>query len=94
MALALVQHEAGINQQYLDEFIAYREEDLGKKMTPRSIKMLTKRMLQYSESEQERIICHSIEMGWRGVYWSDPPKQTSSRQTSIEHDLTNTDWAN
>ena len=94
MTLALVEQATGLNQEYLDEWIAYREEDLNKPMTPRAIKMLTKKLLQWSVPEQERLICNAIEMNWRGVYWAEAPKQTSSRETSLEHDLTNTDWAN
>jgi hypothetical protein len=98
MALALVetvQVEIGINQEWLDEWVAYRAEDLSKPMTPRAIKMLTKKLIQWSELEQERLICNAIEMNWKGVYWVEPMKQaaTSTRDTSILEDLTNTDWA-
>ena len=93
MTLSLVQATIGINQEYLDEWIAYREEDLKKPMTPRAIKMMTKKLLQWGEAEQERLICHAIEMNWRGIYWVEAPKQQSTRQSTIEQDLTNTDWA-
>jgi len=63
-------------------------------MTPRAIKMLTKKLMQWSEVEQERLICNAIEMNWRGIYWVDPPKQVSSKATSIEADLTDRSWAN
>ena len=93
MALTLVQQTIGINQEYLDEWIAYRAEDLKKPMTPRAISMLTRKLLQWSEAEQERLICHAIEHCWRGIYWVEAPKQQSTRQSTIEQDLTNTDWA-
>lgn len=95
MGLALVetQQEIGINQEWLDEWIAYREEDLNKPMTPRAVKMLTKKLMQWSELEQERLICHAIEMNWKGVYYVEPPKQATTRQTSIEHDLLDHSWA-
>ena len=83
----------GINQEYLNEWIAYRNEDLKKPMTPRAIKMLTKKLLQWSEQEQERLICHAIEMNWMGIYYVEPPKSASTRQTSIRDDLTDTSWA-
>jgi len=83
----------GINQEYLDEWIAYRNEDLKKPMTPRAIKMLTKKLIQWSEQEQERLICHAIEMNWMGIYYVEPPKSASTRQTSIRDDLTDTSWA-
>ena len=93
MTLSLVQATIGINQEYLDEWIAYREEDLKKPMTPRAIKMLTKKLLQYSELEQERLICNAIEMNWKGVYYTEPQKQCTSKSTSIESDLSDKSWA-
>ena len=95
MKLALVeQQQIGINEEWLEEWIAYREEDLKKPMTPRSVKMVKKKLSQWSEAEQERLICHAIEHNWRGIYWVDPPKQHSSRETTIYDDLTDTSWAN
>jgi hypothetical protein len=94
MALALVnQITIGINQEYFAEWLAYREEDLSKPMTPRAIKMLQKKLLQWSETEQERLICNAIEMNWRGVYWTDSPRQCQTRQTTLQQDLTDTSWA-
>ena len=94
MALAIVQLELdGINQEYLAEWLLYREEDCKKKMTPRAIKMLQKKLIQYSIPEQERLICNSIEMNWQGVYWTDPPRQDTSRSRSLEADLTDRSWA-
>lgn len=95
MELKLVQQiEAGINQEMLDEWIAYREEDLNKPMTPRAIKMLIKKLRQWSEDEQERLICHAIEHNWRGIYWVEPPRQQTTRTSSLRHDLTDTSWVN
>lgn len=93
MALALIQQTIGINKEWLEEWIAYREEDLKKPMTPRAIKMVEKKLLQYSEAEQERLICHAIEHNWRGIYYVDPPRQATTRQNTLEHDLTDTSWA-
>jgi hypothetical protein len=95
MALALVadQRIIGINQEWLDEWIAYREEDLHKPMTPRAIRMLTKKLLQWSEPEQERVICNAIEMNWKGVHWIDPPRRQTTKHSSLQDDLTDTSWA-
>jgi hypothetical protein len=94
MALALVhQITIGLNQEYLNEWIAYREEDLHKPMTPRAIKMLQKKLLQWTEIEQERLICNAIEMNWKGVHYIDPPKQQTTRQADIYTELTDTSWA-
>ena len=96
MALALVQETQtiiGINQEALDEWMAYRDEDLGKPMTPRAIKMVTKKLLQWTEAEQERMIENAIENNWMGIHWVEPPKACSSRAQSLQTDLTDTSWA-
>ena len=96
MALALVDNQItiGINEAALEEWMAYREEDLKKPMTPRAVKMVRKKLLQWSELEQERLIEHAIEHNWRGIYWVDAPKQATTRQSDIYDDLTDTSWAN
>ena len=94
MALALVdQTIIGINQEWLDEWLDYRAEDLKKPMTPRAIKMVTKKLLQWDEDTQERLICHAIEHNWRGIYWVDRPKQVSSRESNIYDELNDHSWA-
>ena len=95
MALELVQSQidAGINEEALEEWIAYRDEDLKKPMTPRAIKMLTKKLLQWSYPEQMRMVEGSIEMNWKGVYYQEPPRQLSSKDTTIEDDINDTSWA-
>jgi len=96
MKLALVQAQQitiGINQEYLAEWIAYRAEDKKKPMTPRAIKMATKWLLAYSESEQERLVCHAIMNNWEGLHYVEPPKQQTTRHTSLRDDLTDTSWA-
>lgn len=94
MTLALVTHtQIGLNQDALDEWIAYRAEDLKKPMTARAIKMVEKKLKQYSEAEQMRLVEHAIEMNWRGIYYVEPQKQASTRNTSLRDDLTDTSWA-
>jgi hypothetical protein len=96
MALELVVSEEsdGINSEYLEEFIAYRKEDLKKPLTPRGIKMLKKKLSAWSEVDQIRLIEHAMECTWKTVFWTDPPKQHTSKSTSIESDLTDRSWAN
>ncbi len=93
MKLSLVQTVIGINQQYLEEWIAYRSEDKKKPMTPRAIKMVTKWLLNYTEQEQERLICHAIMNNWEGLHYVEPPKQQSSRQSNIYDELNDRSWA-
>jgi hypothetical protein len=93
LQLASTHPTININEEYLAEWISYREEDLGSPMTPRAIKMLTKKLLRYSIPEQERIICTSIERNWKGVHYTPPERQASSRQNTIQDDLTDRSWA-
>lgn len=93
--LKLIQQtQIGLNQAALDEWLAYRAEDLKKPMTPRAIKMVKKKLMQWSLDEQMRMVESAIESNWRGIYYVEPPKQQSSRQTSLVDDLTDTSWAN
>ena len=96
MKLALVQEQQtviGINEQWLQEWIAYRAEDKKKPMTPRAIKMTTKWLLNHSEQEQERLITHAIMNNWEGLHYVEPPKQQSSRQSNIYDELNDRSWA-
>lgn len=105
MTLKIVQHKTPelvfddavypVNQEALTEWSAYREEDLKKPLTPRALRMVSKKLTQWTESEQMRIVEASIENNWRGIHYTEPPKQpgNSTRDTSLLDDLTNTDWA-
>jgi hypothetical protein len=98
MTLALVDDSQiigidGINTEWLEEWIDYRRTDCKKPMSDRAIRMVTKKLLQWNQATQERLICYAIEMEWKGIYWVEPPKQRSSRQTAIIDDLTDTSWA-
>jgi hypothetical protein len=95
MGLELVQQQQtiGLNQDAIDEWVAYRAEDLKKPMTPRAIRMVEKKLLQWSEPEQMRMVEAAIENNWRGIYWVEPSKQATTRQTSLEQDLRDTSWA-
>ena len=95
MALALINNQMtiGINEEALQEWLDYRAEDLKKPMTPRAVKMVRKKLSQWSEAEQERLIENAIENNWRGIHYVDPPRQASTRHTSLVDDLTNTSWA-
>jgi len=94
MELKLVQQtQIGLNQQWLDEWIAYRGEDKRKPMTPRAVKMTIKWLLAYPEDEQERLISHAIMMNWEGLHYVEPPKAASTRKTSLADDLNDHSWA-
>lgn len=97
MALALVEQTQtiiGLNQEALEEWKAYREEDLKKPLTPRAEKMVIKKLLRWEESEQMRMVEEAIENNWRGIHYVEPPKQQcTTRQNTLQHDLNDTSWA-
>ena len=90
--LELVQPTIGLNEEALEEWIGHRE-DIKKPLTPRSRKMVIKKLLGWSESEQMRIVEACVENGWRGLHWVEPPKKASSRSTDIMTDITDRSWA-
>lgn len=87
------QQQMGLNQEALDEWIEYRREDLKKPMTQRAIDKTVKKLLQWSEADQQRIVDEAIEREWTGLHWVEPPKVQSSRSVPIETELTDTSWA-
>lgn len=94
MQLKVVQQSViGVNQEWLDEWIAYRKEDKKKPMTPRAIRMTTKWLLNYHEAEQARLIEHAIRNNWEGLHYVEPPKAGRPKDRSLEDHLSNTSWA-
>ena len=94
MSLRVVQQQViGLNQAALDEWIAYRREDCKKPMNQRAVDRVIKKLLRYSEEEQERLIDHAIEMEWQGIYYVEPQRVQDSRSSSIADDLNDTSWA-
>ena len=96
MPLALVSGDQtiiGLNEEALKEWKAYKEEDLKKPLTPRAEKMVIKKMLRWDESEQMRMVEEAICNNWRSLYYVEPPKQASTKSTSLQQDLTDTSWA-
>lgn len=93
MALRMIQQEIGVNQDWLDEWIAYRKEDKGKPLTPRALKMTIKWLKKYSEQEQQRLICVAIMNCWEGLHYVEPPKQNEARNRDLATMLTDTRWA-
>ena len=95
MALALVEQQTiiGLNQEAIEEWAAYWEEDLKKPLTPRARRMVEKKLMQWSEPEQMRMVEAAIENNWRGIHYVEPPKQTTTRKADIYEELTDTSWA-
>ena len=94
MTLELVQEtiRTNLNQEALDEFIEHRIE-LKKKMTPLAIKKATKMLCKHGYEHQQYMVDRAILSGWTGIWEVEPQVKQTSRQTTLQEDLTNTDWA-
>lgn len=55
--------------------------------------MVEKKLSQWSYPEQMRLVELAIENNWRSIYYKEPQIQVTSRQTSLQDDLTDTSWA-
>jgi len=94
MSLELVQHQnTRLNQIALDEFIENRRE-LKYPMTALAIKKATNILIKYPFDQQQRMVDSSILAGYRGIFPVEPEKTMTTRKTTLEQDLNNTDWAN
>jgi hypothetical protein len=94
MSLQLVSNEeTEINMEALEEFQEHRKE-IKKPMTPLAIKKAMKVLRPFSLEQQQYMVDQAILNGWRGLFPVDPPKQSTSRQRSLEQDLNDTSWAN
>ena len=93
MALQLVTEQAAdINLQALEEFQEHRIE-IKKPMTPLAITKAANILRPFPLSHQQYMVDQAIMLGWRGIYPVDPPRQQTSRNTTLEQDLTDTSWA-
>ena len=93
MALTLV-HQAtiGLNQEALNEWIEYREFKK-KPLSQFALQKTEKLMLGFDEAMQQHMVDIAIMNDWQGLHPVDPPKQNTTRQTSLQHDLSDTSWA-
>ena len=95
MSLALVAHQItiGINQEALEEWIEYRQEKK-KPLSALALKKSEKFLLKYGLEMQQTIVDAAIMNDWQGLHHVEPPKQVSTKQTTLQDDLTDTSWAN
>jgi hypothetical protein len=90
----VVEITEGLNQEAMEEWEAYREEDLKKPLTPRAKKMVQKKLMQWGHNEQMRLVELAIENNWRGIHYQEPPRQhTSTKTSSLSDDLHDLSWA-
>jgi hypothetical protein len=98
MALALVESSQiiiGINEQALEEWTEYRQ-DKKKPLSKLAMKKTVNLLLKYGESHQQHIVDIAIMNDWQGLHPVPMPKPTltSTKDTSLMDDLTDTSWAN
>ena len=82
-----------VNQEAVDEWAAYREEDMKKKLTPRALKMVAKRLSQWPHDHQMKAVERSIEHNWLGIHYQMPQASTSTKSTTLAEDLNDRSWA-
>ena len=91
--LALVQQVSiGLNLEAIQEWIEYREFKK-KPLSQFALNKSEKFLLKYGELEQQHIVDQCIMNDWQGLHHVDPPKQISTKQTTLTQDLTDTSWA-
>ena len=90
MALELVQQQTiGLNQEALTEWIEYREAKK-KALSQLALNKTQTIMLGYSEAQQQIMVDAAISNDWTGLH--APPKQQTTRNTTLEQDLTDRSW--
>jgi len=95
MAITLIQQGViGLNQAALDECVNYRRQYSKKPMSQPAMDKVVNKLLQWSESEQQRMVDEAIEHEWTGLHFVEPPKKQSTRQSDIYSELSDKSWAN
>ena len=86
---------AGMDTYNWDEGfgIEYRQEKK-KPLSPLALKKTQNLMLKYGYEQSQHMVDAAILNDWQGLHPVDPPKQISTKQTSLHDDLTDTSWAN
>jgi len=96
MTLALVQTQTiiGLNEQALQEWAEYRQEKK-KSLSTLALKKSQNLLLKFGFEHQQHIVDTAIMNDWQGLHPVEMPKQikTSTRDSSIRDDLTDTSWA-
>jgi hypothetical protein len=81
-----------INEEALQEWIEYRT-DKKKPLSNLALKKTQNLMLKFDEAQQQHMVDAAIMNDWQGLHPVEPPKQFTSRQTTLLQDLTDTSWA-
>lgn len=93
MTLELVQDEMpiGLNTEALQEWEEYRKEK-GKELSVLALKKVRKKLLRHSLEQQQYMVDQAIENDWTGLHEVEPPKQSSTKQRTLQQDLTDRSW--
>jgi hypothetical protein len=96
MELALVGNEAlvidNLNTEALAEWIEYRE-DKKKPLSKLALKKTQNLMLKFDPAQQQLMVDTAVMNDWQGLHAVDPPKANTTRDRSLQQDLTDTSWA-
>lgn len=82
----------GVNEEALDEWIEYRQEKK-KPLSALALKKTQNILVKYDYDQQQRMVDAAIMNDWQGLHPIDPPKEKTTRDNSLHHDLTDTSWA-
>lgn len=94
MTLELVQQQTiiGLNEEALQEWVEYREFKK-KPLSPIALKKTENLMLKFDERQQQHMVDTAIMNDWQGLHPVDPPKDETTKQRTLEQDLTDRSWA-
>lgn len=81
-----------INQNALDNWIAYRKE-IKKPLRSMSIERVAKKLSNYDYDTQERMVEQSIESGWMGLFEVKQQVQKKTHEQDFIALHTCTDWS-
>ena len=94
MALELVQQTINdnLNVDAVEEWQEYRTAKK-KPLSPLALKKSQNLLMRFGYDQQQLMVDSAIMNDWQGLHPVEEPRQQTSRQTSIQDDLNNTDWA-
>lgn len=74
---------SGEKLELVKEWISYRTEKK-KKLTQKSVDLLSKKMKEHSVASCEAVINKSISNGWTGLFWDNIPKENNNEGFKLD----------
>lgn len=74
---------SGDKLDLVKEWISYRTEKK-KKLTQKSVDLLSKKMKEHSVASCEHVINKSISNGWTGLFWDNIPKENTNEGFKLD----------